>query len=255
MDSEGSRVQRRIVECHLDVQMSEIEPAITLRHMHCLTAGMPHGIKRRAVVESARFDDESVAFPAANGISKISRKLKSGRESASVRKHLAMEAIDFVYNHRLFGRLNDFERFGKQACDGPAVLAVANIVGALLGGTALHRCLALRRQQRLPGLQIKENVDPVLVHRFEFHSNQCRSRLGFVRGAEDLFVVSDTSALVRPHTRQVQLAVYRARSGSGEIRFSVLEARHARVRVVQPLGVGGNRQEKRRRQQPPKHLF
>ena len=76
----------RIIEGHLDIQMSDIAPPETLGHMHGFTAGMPEGVQRRTVIEAARLNDEGVAFPAARGISEISVKFKGGREFASIRE-------------------------------------------------------------------------------------------------------------------------------------------------------------------------
>ena len=218
--------------------------------MHGFAARMPHGVDRRAVVESARLDDEGVALPAADGISEIGRKFEGGGKFASIRENLAVEAVDFVQNHRLFGRLNDFERFGKQPCHGPAVLAMANIVDTPLGGPPLHRRLSCGRQNGLSGLQIGQDVEPVLVHHFEFHPEQRGLRLGLVRGAEHALEFSGRSALVRPDARQIRLAVRAARRRRGEIRLSVFQPRRARRRVVEPLRVRANRQENSPQEQP-----
>ena len=54
-------------------------------------------------------------------------KIAGARDDADVAR-VAVEAVDFVQNHRLFRRLNDFERFGKQPGDRPAILAMANSI-------------------------------------------------------------------------------------------------------------------------------
>src|SRR5215469_2869507 len=118
--------------------MSEVGAVVTLRHMHSLATGMPHPVDRGAVVESARFSDESVALPAADGISEVCRKFEGARKFTPIHENLTVEAVHFVQNHGLSGRLNNLERFGKQPCHGPAILAMANIVHSLRGGPLLH---------------------------------------------------------------------------------------------------------------------
>src|SRR5579859_6952269 len=147
--------------------MSEIAPPEALRHMHCFTAGMPHGVQRCPVVEAARFDDERVALPAPGGISEICGELEGSRKVASIRENLAAEVVDFVQYQRHLGRLNDFEWFSQQPCHRPAILAMANVVDPPLGGPLLHQRLCFRPQRQLSGLEISEDVERVLVYRFE----------------------------------------------------------------------------------------
>ena len=67
-DRKFLRVELRIVECQFIVQVSEVTPVETLRHVHCFTPWMPNEVDRRFAVEPACLDDERVALPAPHGV-------------------------------------------------------------------------------------------------------------------------------------------------------------------------------------------
>src|ERR1051326_8205972 len=64
-DRKRPRVHRRIVERHLDVEMTEIRTTESLDDMELITVRMCR-VEPCFVVESGALDDEGVALPAAN---------------------------------------------------------------------------------------------------------------------------------------------------------------------------------------------
>jgi hypothetical protein len=191
----------------------------------------------------------------AGGISEISRELESGWKLASVREDLAVDVVDFVQNHRLFARLNDFHGFGKQPCHWPAILAVANICALVLRGALFHCRFSFRPQRGLAGFDVKQDVVAVFVYRLEFHPDQRSLRFGLVRGAENAFEFSDLGALVHPYACQIRFAIVTARRRRGQVRFSVFQPWYGRIRVVQPLRVRPGTQDKRQEEETPANHF
>src|ERR1700685_557257 len=102
--------------------MPEIAPVVTLGHMHCFAARMPHTVHWRAIVEAARLDDKRVAPPTADRISEVCRKFPRGGKFAAIHEDLAVEAVDFVKNHGLFGGLHNLEWLGKSTSPRAAIL-------------------------------------------------------------------------------------------------------------------------------------
>ena len=66
LDGECLGIRLRIVEGHLDVEMSEVDSAETFRHPERFAVWMSYRIEWGSVVEASGLDDEDIAFPASN---------------------------------------------------------------------------------------------------------------------------------------------------------------------------------------------
>src|SRR5207244_8902463 len=72
-DGPRPRIRTRIVEGDLDIEMTEIAPAVALDQAESFGVWMAVVIEPRALGEAAGFDDQGVAVPASHGISHPNR--------------------------------------------------------------------------------------------------------------------------------------------------------------------------------------
>src|SRR5438034_7309979 len=96
-----------IVEGDLDIEMTEIAPAVALGPAESFRVWMAVVIEPRALGETVGFDDQRVAVPASHGVSHPTRIRILG-ELPAVQVNLAIrEVLDEDHDER--GRLDELE--------------------------------------------------------------------------------------------------------------------------------------------------
>jgi hypothetical protein len=66
----GPRVRFGVVDDDLKIRMAEVAAAEALAHMQCIAVGVASGVEPGSVVETCRIDDERIAIPMPDGISR-----------------------------------------------------------------------------------------------------------------------------------------------------------------------------------------
>src|SRR5712691_2840999 len=113
LDGKRLRVHLRIVKSHFPIQVSEIAASETFREAQRVAMRMAQPIESGSVVEAGGLDHKRIALPAPNRVAQESRKIELLGKLAAVGEDLAMHVADFIQDHSLPRRLNDFHRLGE----------------------------------------------------------------------------------------------------------------------------------------------
>src|SRR5207237_5970816 len=103
------RVGFRIVDGEIELDRIVIEAPVALDRAHLIAVWLSLRPQPRLVIETGRFGDKGISFPASNGIS-IPSRIRILRKLAPVHPDFADGVLAFEKHQNPSGNMNDLER-------------------------------------------------------------------------------------------------------------------------------------------------
>ena len=109
-DGEWPRVHLRILERHLDIEMTEVSTTEPFGHAQLIAVRMADGVKRCLVVKAGSLHHECVALPVPHRVAVVREQIEFGGKPAPIGVDLPVGVADFIQDHRQPRRLDDLDR-------------------------------------------------------------------------------------------------------------------------------------------------